>query len=163
MFNLSFVHKFKVCFGLFPKAIADANADFICLQETKQGEITRFKAHTFLPPCYTAFDYFPSEGASAGILIAWKQKDFDVTVISKARNFMTIKASSTASNLMCYLTNVYAPCDMSQRSYFFQKMTQFKPTIDGPWLLLGDFNIYRTPEEKNNSNINWRAMDEFNN
>jgi endonuclease/exonuclease/phosphatase family metal-dependent hydrolase len=31
-----------------------------------------------------------------------------------------------------------------------------------PWVLAGDFNIYRYVNEKSNSNINWTAMDEFN-
>jgi endonuclease/exonuclease/phosphatase family metal-dependent hydrolase len=37
-------------------------------------------------------------------------------------------------------------------------------TIDTsiPWVLAGDFNIYRYVNEKINSNINWTAMDEFN-
>jgi hypothetical protein len=35
-------------------------------------------------------------------------------------------------------------------------------TVSEPWVLAGDYNIYRYVSEKNNSNINWAAMDEFN-
>jgi exonuclease III len=56
------------------KTLHEANADFICLQETKLTEILVFKARNFLPPRLTEFVYQPSEGASAGLIIAWNPK-----------------------------------------------------------------------------------------
>jgi hypothetical protein len=35
-------------------------------------------------------------------------------------------------------------------------------SINGPWVLAGDFNIYRYTHEKNNSNISWAEMEAFN-
>jgi exonuclease III len=52
------------------KVIDDAKGDIICIQETKLSEITVFRAKKFLPNKFSDFLYQPSEGSSAGLLIA---------------------------------------------------------------------------------------------
>jgi hypothetical protein len=37
---------------------------------------------------------------------------------------------------------------------FFDEIKQLHANIDVPWVLAGDYNIYRYVSEKNNSNIN---------
>jgi hypothetical protein len=60
------------------------------------------------------------------------------------------------------LKNVYAPCELAERSEFFYEIKEIQLPVATPWVLAGDFNIYRYASEKNNNNINWAAMDEFN-
>jgi exonuclease III len=144
------------------KAIDDAKADIICLQETKLAQITVFKARKFLPPKFTDFLYHPSDGASAGLLIAWSPKDFNIQLLDSRKCALTVLVDSNSDDTQFVLTNVYAPCEQAERSEFFSEIKDLQPTAATPWALAGDFNIYRYASEKNNNNINWAAMDEFN-
>jgi hypothetical protein len=40
-------------------------------------------------------------------------------------------------------------------------MRQLQLQVTVPWALVGDFNIYGFPYEKNNDNISWAEMDSF--
>jgi exonuclease III len=140
----------------------DARADIICIQETKLHKITVFKAKKFLPSQFTDFLYHPSDGTSAGLLIAWNPKEYKMQIIDSKLHAMTVLAESNRDNTKFTLTNVYAPCDQAERSLFFQEMKEITIDTSIPWVLAGDFNIYRYVNEKINSNINWTAMDEFN-
>jgi exonuclease III len=144
------------------KTLLEANADFICLQETKLTEISVFKARNFLPPRLTEFVYQPSEGASAGLIIAWNPKNHCVQVIDSRKHAITVAVQASSDDTFFTLTNVYAPCDHGERTLFFDEIKQLQNDIAGPWMLAGDYNIYRYASKKNNSNINWGAMDELN-
>ena len=94
--------------------ISKSKADFVCIQETKLQDITKFKAAMFLPSSYTGLAFQPSEGASAGTLIAWNEKNHTARVVEQNRNSMTVAASSTQDNHMYTITNVYAPVEIGR-------------------------------------------------
>jgi exonuclease III len=144
------------------KAIDEAKVDILCLQETKLVEITIFKARKFLPAKFTDFLYYPSDGASAGLLITWNQKDYNIQLRDSRRSALTVQVQSNSDDQNFVLTNIYAPCEHIEHSQFFSEIKHLQLTIAEPWVLAGDYNIYRYVSEKNNSNINWAAMDEFN-
>jgi hypothetical protein len=121
-----------------------------------------FKARKFLPPKFTDFIFHPSDGASAGLLIAWSPKDYNIQLLDSRKCALTVLVDSNSDDTQFVLTNVYAPCEQAERSEFFSKIKDLQPTAATPWALAGDFNIYRYASEKNNNNINWAAMDEFN-
>jgi hypothetical protein len=125
-------------------------------------QITIFKARKFLPAKFTDFLYYPSDGASAGLLIAWNQKDYNIQLRDSRRSALTVQVQSNSDDQNFVLTNIYAPCEHIECSQFFSEIKHLQLTIAEPWVLAGDYNIYRYVSEKNNSNINWAAMDEFN-
>jgi exonuclease III len=136
------------------KSIDEAKVDIVCLQETKLTDITVFKAKKFLPAKFTNFEYHPSDGASAGLLIAWNPREHNVRIIDSKKHALTVEIDSTSDDTTFVLTNVYAPCDQADRSTLFNELKLMQVSITKPWVLAGDFNIYRYVSEKNNSNIN---------
>jgi exonuclease III len=144
------------------KTLDEAKADLICLQETKLIDISLFKARNFLHVRFIVLVYQPSDSASAGLLIAWSPKKYNVVLIDSRNNALTVKVESISDDAEFVLTNVYAPCDQAERSMFFSEIKQLQLAVQCPWVLAGDYNIYRYVSEKNNNNINWVAMDEFN-
>jgi exonuclease III len=52
------------------KQISEADADIICIQETKLADINIFKAKQFLPQKYTGYTYQPAVGTAGGLMIA---------------------------------------------------------------------------------------------
>uniref|UniRef100_A0A453EL83 Endonuclease/exonuclease/phosphatase domain-containing protein n=1 Tax=Aegilops tauschii subsp. strangulata TaxID=200361 RepID=A0A453EL83_AEGTS len=45
---------------------------------------------------------------------------------------------------------------------FFQHLNQAAALVGGSWILLGDFNMYRSAHEKSRGCINWSVMEHFN-
>lgn len=74
---------------------------------------------------------------------------------------ITARFKSVSDNSVFCITTVYAPVQIELDS-FFQKISNLAPASPEPWLVLGDFNMYKYPHEKSNSNVNWAMMDDFN-
>ncbi|KAK1678260.1 hypothetical protein QYE76_039108 [Lolium multiflorum] len=75
---------------------------------------------------------------------------------------LTTTLSSTTTDLSISITNVYAPADHSLTQFFISEMLSILPSITGPWLVCGDFNLIRYPHEKNNSNFDRALASAFN-
>uniref|UniRef100_A0ACD5ZEV6 Uncharacterized protein n=1 Tax=Avena sativa TaxID=4498 RepID=A0ACD5ZEV6_AVESA len=143
------------------KLLCDSGAQLICLQETKLQSIDMFKLREFLPHKYTSYVYQPADGTAGGTLIAWSEKSYEIVVKCQDRFSITVTVSSTSDNMMFMLTNVYAPCESRERGGFYDYIRVLKQEITIPWAITGDFNIYRYMHEKNNNNIAWTDMEEF--
>ncbi|KAM0929135.1 hypothetical protein ACQ4PT_001812 [Festuca glaucescens] len=61
-----------------------------------------------------------------------------------------------------FVTNVYTPCVDTDREEFFAELLSLAPLCDGSWLLAGDFNIARRPEERNNGTFDAGLASAFN-
>ena len=57
--------------------IDEANADIICLQETKKEQFDFRYLKNFCPKRINYFDFLPLVGASGGLLIAWNGTIFE--------------------------------------------------------------------------------------
>jgi hypothetical protein len=75
---------------------------------------------------------------------------------------LTTTLSSTTTDLSFSITNVYASADHSLTQSFITEMLSILPSIAGPWLVCGDFNLIRYPHEKNNANFDRALAGAFN-
>lgn len=48
-----------------------------------------------------------------------------------------------------FLTNVYGPCTQEGKSNFIQWLKQYNINNNVNWLVVGDFNLLRKPENRN--------------
>ncbi|XP_073351707.1 uncharacterized protein [Aegilops tauschii subsp. strangulata] len=60
------------------------------------------------------------------------------------------------------VTNVYAPCTPERRPEFLAEIRTIARTCVLPWILVGDFNLARCPDEKNSPNFDAGAAAAFN-
>lgn len=121
-----------------------------------------FKALTFLPPRIRDYHYHPSIQTSGGTLTAWCNTNLDASLVKADDWSLTLLFKSKTDNSKFYITNVYAPCEDNARQPFFDRLSDLRHLLSGPWMILGDFNIYRYAYEKSNDNINWTGMSIFN-
>lgn len=140
--------------ALIYQTIIEQKPEFICLQETKLANINNFTASTFLPPCYRNFFFQPTEGTAGGLLTSWNNHSFSASLNSASATHLSVSFCSSSDNTSFSIINVYAPCDDHARLLFFDHLSLVTANLDDPFMLLGDFNIYRYPYEKNNDNIN---------
>jgi hypothetical protein len=80
-------------------------------------------------------------GASGGIIVLWNSSNFTGTLII---NFV-----STHNNASWTLVVVYGPCQGIERDHFVQWLYNINIPVAANWLLLGDFNFIRSPDNRN--------------
>lgn len=135
---------------------------FACLQETKLEHISLAKRKSFLPVRLSSCSANPSDGASGGILTAW---DADVCTLTNEQEHSFFRTSTfrlNADGSSLHLTNVYAPMTHADKPLFLSELTSLANSISGPWIIIGDFNLTRSPDDKNSRNFCHSEADTFN-
>jgi exonuclease III len=133
--------------------ILAARPTILGLQETKLGPLTLAKAASFLPPALRSFSSVDSVGASGGLISAWDQKVFSLKLSIPSRHILSLDLSLHADGSVLHFTNVYAPCDHSEKASFLRDLATHDPGDATPWIIAGDFNLTRDPLDRNNDNF----------
>lgn len=129
--------------------IEESACSIVCLQETKKEHFDMAFVRKFAPKHFDQFDFVPSAGASGGILIVWNSSCFVGQVIDKQQFGMTVHFSSVYSSEAWYLTNVYGPWVEPARSEFITWFRSHQIADDDNWIFMGDFNFYRSLQNRN--------------
>lgn len=96
------------------------------------------------------------------MVTAWNSSILKAGTPSFRTYTLTIPFSSTTSTYSFALTNVYAPSDHSETNAFFSEFRNVQTQIYGAWITIGDYNLTRSPSDKNNDNFNWTLASRFN-
>ena len=129
--------------------INESAISIISLQETKHETFDISFLRKFLPRRFDSYEYTPSIGASRGILVAWNSSHFLGAVIESQPFGITLEFISVANLSKWKLTTVYGPCQEPQHSVFIKWLRNHTIADEENWLFLGDFNFYRSTENRN--------------
>lgn len=80
------------------------------------------------------------------IWIFWKE-DIHVTVLSSAEQFIHVEVAHNLFASPVTMTVVYASCDNRERRVLWNQLAGYN--MNSPWMVVGDFNIVASQEEKN--------------
>lgn len=141
--------------------IEESNCSILCLQETKREHFDNFYIKNFCPKSFNKFDFVPSVGASAGLLVALNDHLFSGHTVSKNDFSITISFTSKHNGEQWYLTNVYGPCQQAERVIFINWFQILHMQDEDKWLILGDFNYSRYPQSRNREGGNIQDMFAF--
>ena len=136
--------------------VTSCRVDVVCLQETKMAAVSRGTILSMLGSDFTNWVQLPSVGASGGILIAWRH-GLDRAQASRIDQYSVSTQFSTSDLQPWWLTCVYGPQGDDNKILFLQEIKNLRAGCQGPGLVVGDFNLITSVEDKNNGNIN-RAM-----
>ena len=103
----------------------------------------------FAPRRFDQFDFIPSVGASGGLLILWCSAIFGGIVVTKLHFRITVNFTSIHNGDVWRLSNIYGPCDEPARSAFINWFRNCEVDENINWFFLGDFNVYRSLENRN--------------
>jgi len=135
--------------NLIRDTISNASCDIFCLQETKRQNFDNQAIRNFSPPGFNSFAFQPSIGASGGILTSWKSNIFIGQLIFQ-NNFVVItKMTAKHNGEFWFLANIYGPCSHDGKRDFLRWFKHYNITDTENWLLVGDFNLLRKPENRN--------------
>jgi exonuclease III len=96
-----------------------------------------------------------------GALLAVHENAYSIIQSFTLEFSVTAELQSTTSVDRWWLRVVYGPQGESDKLRFLQEVRQIKQLVAGAWLILGDFNLILSAEDKSNSNLNRRLMGSF--
>ena len=128
---------------LVKDSLLTARVDIACLQESKLRTITSAKPRSFLPPHLTDFHCAEAVGSRGGIITAWNARAFTASAYIARRHTLTSFFTSTSSDTVFAITNVYAPADHRDSRSFLDDLSTIAAQVPGNWFLMGDFNLIR--------------------
>jgi hypothetical protein len=114
------------------------------------------------PKRFNKYAFVPSEGASGGILMAWNGSIFKGNVIFSSKNAITVQFFSVHNGDSWKLTTVYGPCQGQDRQMFIDWLNDIQIDDYENWMFIGDFNFYRSTENRNRQGANMNDIITFN-
>ena len=142
--------------------ISESACQVVCLQETKRESFDNFYIKKFCPRNLDQFAYSPSIGASRGIITIWNSSLFDGSVVHINSYAITIKLLCKLDNKIIHVTNIYGPASSPQKMGFITWLMNFDTSDFDDWVLGGDFNLIRYPENRNKPGGDQTEMNLFN-
>jgi exonuclease III len=138
----------EVAYSCCKRLIASYKPDCIALLETQIQEHGARKVHLKVA---REFDMrcISARGRSGGIIFWWKERDYQLTFIQSNRQGIFAIVRDGVSPPWV-LGVVYASVDDNERRYLWESMTR-AAQIGYPMVLMGDFNVILSAEEKSGS------------
>lgn len=142
--------------------VTEANCDVVCFQETKKDSFDQAFIRKVLPTNFDAFLFVPSVGASGGLLVAWKSAFFDGLLKFANGSSLDVHFISRHNDSSWTLMNVYGPCTPEGKIEFTSWLKSVEIQKEEDWIILGDFNLYRYPKNRNRPGADVAEMFLFN-
>jgi exonuclease III len=142
--------------------IEESDCSIFCIQETKMSNIDMTMFKKMAPKCFNQFAFVPSCGASRGILMGWNASIFTGQVLSSSNFQITLGFTSMHNANQWNLTTVYGPCQGQEKQNFIDWLYNLQIADDQDWMIVGDFNMYRSTENRNREGGNMTDVFTFN-
>lgn len=130
-------------------AIDVSGCSVVCFQETKRASFDASFIKLFCPKKFDKFEFVPSNGNSGGLITAWMSSVFTGVSVFSETFALGVRLTSTQSNDSWTLVNVYGPCTDPNRALFTTWLFDLHIPNGEDWLILGDFNFIRAPDNRN--------------
>ncbi|GJS76896.1 RNA-directed DNA polymerase, eukaryota [Tanacetum coccineum] len=135
---------------------------FFGVQETKLERIDHCLAHSLWPRNFMEFAFCGSVGASGGILTLWDSHVFVMEQCFKERNFVGVIGSCIGVSSKIGLLNVYAPQSSTSKEAVWRSIDSLLNSSNIIWVVFGNFNVVRSPDERNGCLFNVGEVCAFN-
>jgi exonuclease III len=142
--------------------IDESSCQILCLQETKRESFNNLYLKKFCPKHLNCFAFSPSIGAPGGIITIWNGKFFDGSVVHSNGYCVTIKFLNKMDNSVFHLTNVYGPSQSDAKMAFITWLLNVDTDELDDWILAGDFNLYRSTDNRKKPGGDTNEMQLFN-
>jgi exonuclease III len=142
--------------------VSEAKCDILCLQETKRVSFNANFTRKFCPRNLDEFVFLPSQSNSGGSIIIWDSSKFSSHLEFQNQFAQSVEFTCKLSGETWILTNVYAPCVHESKLEFLRWLKNVSMPDNLKWLIVGDFNLIRRPENRNKEGGNLQEMMAFN-
>lgn len=109
---------------------------------------------------FSEFIEAPSVGASGGILVTWR-RHIGTSGARRVDSYSVSIQFSPDDGQPWWLTCAYGPQGNEDKIQSLQELCNIRNACQGPWVIVGDFNLIYKDEDKNNANYNRALMGRF--
>lgn len=138
------------------------NIDIVGLVETFNGSFSTNELSVVAGIDRFDWNFLPSSGHSGGILIGTKRDVFDFVAFDHGVFWASTVVYHRHLNALWEVMVVYGPANHSLSPFFLDEISNKTESFTIPILVGGDFNLLRSPADKNSSNFSWPLADAFN-
>ncbi|KAJ9560359.1 hypothetical protein OSB04_005519 [Centaurea solstitialis] len=143
--------------------VGSNRACFLCIQETRTMLLDNKLITEMWGGSQFNFEVVEAIGRSGGICSVWDPILFEKSAIVSDTNFLAVMGLWRPKRVTCGFINVYAPTSSSARSELWSKLLNLlKANPHVSWIISGDFNEVRSPEERRGSTFDARGAKAFN-
>ncbi|XP_021991952.1 uncharacterized protein LOC110888748 [Helianthus annuus] len=103
-----------------------------------------------------------SVGLSGGLICMWDEDFFQMEESNKNRNFLHIKGRMVGCNEYVNFLNIYMPQGITAKKDLWDALSVIVNSLDGLWIIGGDFNSVRFREERRNCSFKSSCANNFN-
>ncbi|GKV50261.1 hypothetical protein SLEP1_g56973 [Rubroshorea leprosula] len=130
------------------RMVSDEKPDFMFLQETKLEQVDVGICRQLWNS--DEFDWVAkgSSGASGGLLCIWDRRYFVKREEFSGDGFVGIVGEWGVNKQLYFLVNVYGPKERQKKAILWEELRSRVTDKEGCWLIAGDFNAVRGPEER---------------
>jgi exonuclease III len=136
--------------------------DFIAILETKRNDFTVAELAHFCANKGFTWNWSPTRGHSGGILLGVNSKNFDIQSVELGNFHVKVHMKNKIDNFEWALVAVYGAAQDEEKNIFPQELIQTCSVVSLPLMVGVDFNIIRSPREKNNLRYEDRWLFLFN-
>jgi exonuclease III len=130
------------------KMIKQFKVSILCLVETRVKQENCLKIKAAMIPSWGLIHNYSSHRLGR-IWVCWDPNIFYVMAVNIHEQLITCKLSSVYDNELWMLSAVYKATQGQERRKLMQSLNYAKGlTYAFPWLIGGDFNVIRRPQEK---------------
>jgi hypothetical protein len=136
--------------------------DILFLQETIRQDFSLGELDSLEVGDKFLWTWLPANGHSGGLLAGFRDSVFDVGSVSKGEFLLTTQVCLKGTRFLFEFVGVYGPMDHGRSPVF---LLELKSSISrSPFLVFmaGEFNLIRGRADKNNNNIDWQRVHQFN-
>jgi exonuclease III len=142
--------------------ISKEQLDIIFLQETMRQDFTDQELRGLVNGELFHWHWHSAVGRSGGMLLGIRDDTLEVGVIDQGQFFLSASILHRNSGFEFDFIGVYGPADHGRSSQFLGDLETKVLSSSFPVVILGDFNLIRGPQDKNNANVNWPLVNTFN-
>ena len=117
---------------------------------------------TFCPWLNFQYVICPSVGASGGILLVWNGDYWYKLDEFVGKYSVSVLLKDVRRDVLWVVTSVYGPINTSEKAAFLAELTSIVSLWNKPWVIGGDFNVIRFPNEKRGGCTFSPVMQDFN-
>ncbi|XP_021979161.1 uncharacterized protein LOC110875270 [Helianthus annuus] len=137
---------------------------FLAIQETKVQDSEAFVFNQFWGRAEYKIATVNSQGRPGGLACLWCPAVFRCDNLIHNRYFIVVSGNMFRSGCRVNLINVYAPNDAASRRAVWVEILGIRNSLQGLWIIMGDFNEVRNASERMNSEFiesNAEAFNQF--
>jgi hypothetical protein len=132
-------------------SMVEHQLDFIALLETKKSNFNLNELAHFCANKNFIWDWTPPNGRSGEILVGLNKDMIEVLDIIHGNFTLKFKLQNKDDSFEWNLLAVYGAAHDCEKGNFLSELVRMSGTESIPLIVGGDFNIIRSPSEKNNN------------